>query len=197
MMSWFQLGIADFTLLGAIGGVSAIIGGWFSRYFFPKLLQDRRHTLEDRSETHRFRLKRQELLFDRELVAVEKLFVLHETAFGIQAGPYDDDPDFWGSTIAPSLGEWDEVLTRFIKNHGTVLSDETLAHIHGARTAARLGFTSYCEDIAPSGEVPDYSPGATTIKYMKEFASELFDARRQSRTDLAIGSLGRESAQTN
>ena len=195
MASWFQLGIADFTVVGLIGLLSGAIGGWFAKYLFPKLLQERKHELEDRSETHRFRLKRHELLFEREFSAVEKLFVFYESTLSFQAGPYDDDPDHFGSIVAPSLGGIDEQLTALIKNHGTVLSDETLDLLHSARSEARLGFTSYCEDIAPADTGPDYSPSKSTMKHLRAFADHLYGARQQARADLSARALANKKAE--
>lgn len=196
MASWFALGFADFTVVGLIGLITGAVGGWFSKYLFPKLLQERKHELEDRSETHRFRLKRHDLLFEREFSAVETLFILYETTLSFQAGPYDDDPEHLGSIIAPSLGAIDEQLTKFIKNHGTVLSDKTLEHLRSARSEARLGFTSYCEDIAPNDGGPDYSPSETTMNHLVKFATRLGDAREHARADLAEGALARKREQS-
>lgn len=190
MASWFSLGFADFTLVALIGILTGAISGWFSKYIFPKWLQEKKHELEDQSEMHRFQIKRQELMFDREFAAAEKLFVFYENAMSFQAGPYDDDPDHFGSIAAPKLGEWGVQITELIKENGTVLSDPTLKRLRRARHFARLGDTSWAED-KPEDNGPDYSPSKSTMDYLSEFAKNLDAAREQARADLTTGRVGR------
>lgn len=96
-----------------------------SGYVFPKWLQKQKSELEVEAEKLRFKLEHQELTFERELLAAEEVFRLHDSILGTPRFP---DPD-WSDAqilIADKFGNLENQTTKFLGKHGVAISEKCI-----------------------------------------------------------------------
>lgn len=186
MASWFSLGLADFTLVALIGIVTGAIGGWFSKYWFPSLLQRQRHELDIKSEIHRVEMKRREMLFESELHAAENLLSFVDHALDQFAGPDHDEPDIYYDGIARNFHSLEEKISLLVRKHEAALPDAAVDHLKTARMEAKRGSYSYALDGQDS-EAPTFDLSDQTIAHAKKLEGCLREASASARSDLRKG----------
>lgn len=187
-MEWLSGELAKLGLLGIYGLLAGGVGGLLSGYLFPKLLQKHKSELDVEAEKLRFRLKRQELMFNRELEAAEAYFRLHDLILGTARAP---DPD-WSDAqiiIAEQFIALEEQLTKFLQKHGVAISEAATNSIKSARSEANQGSFAVGMDT-PEGEyAPGQYPGQEVKTYVDAFWARIEEARNQIRKDLDNGSM--------
>lgn len=183
MASWFSLGLADFTLVALIGILAGAIGGWFSKYWFPSVLQHQRHELDIKSETHRAEMKRREMLFASELKAAESLLSFVDHALDQFAGPDHDDPDLYYDGIARDFESLEKKISLLVRKHEAALPDAAVDLLKTARTEAKRGSHSYARDEQGT-DVPTFDLSDHTIAHATKLEGCLREASATARSDL-------------
>lgn len=168
---------------------SGAVGGFLSQYAFPALLQRHKFNLEASAEKGRALLKRQELMFDRELIAAEQFFTFAHEALKQSAGPANDDIEQYYDGIASNFINIEHNLEQLIRSNGVGLSEKATDLINQAIDKARVGSHEYGQDIAEQN-TPDYNLSDETEKYAEELTKLLRSTIKQIRLDLKNGSFG-------
>lgn len=191
-MDWLSGELGKIGLLGIYGLVAGGIGSLLSGYLFPSWLQKRKSELDVEAEKIRFKLKRRELMFDRELIAAEAFFQFHDRVLGTARTP---DPD-WSEAqiiIAERFVSLESQLTKFLEGHGVAISESATKSIKAARNAANQGSfavgTDTEEGVYKPGDYPDHE----VQTYVDAFWASIEEARAQIRSDLDNGSMSENS----
>ena len=160
MVDWPELVQTGLSAVGALGGVGVI--AWFVAkktvdHNSKKWLQDHQGELDHQLETHKAELegeadkrrlayKRQELMFEREVLAAQAFFQLYDDVYPKAGGP---NPD-WDSDAVPEIaenyGETEEKIAEFVRSHGVGLSAETITLLNRAVNEAREGYFLFGEE---------------------------------------------------
>lgn len=187
-MDWLATEIGKLSLLGVYGLVAGAVGSLLSGYVFPKWLQKQKSDLEVEAEKLRFKLKRQELMFERELLAAEEFFRLHDSILGTPRFP---DPD-WSDAqiiIADKFGVLEDQITTFLDKHGVAISESTSTSLTSARHIANQGSFDVAQETSEGEYEPGQYPSKIVQKAVDEFWERIEEARKQMREDLSNGSL--------
>lgn len=187
-MDWLATEIGKLSLLGVYGLIAGAVGSLLSSYIFPKWLQKQKSELEVEAEKLRFKLKRQELMFDRELLAAEEFFRLHDSILGTPRFP---DPD-WSDAqviIADKFGSLEDQITKFLDKHGVAISESTSKSLTSARHIANQGSFDVAQETSEGEYEPGQYPGKIVQKAVDDFWKRIEEARKQIREDLSNGSM--------
>lgn len=188
-MEWMTGELARLGLLGIYGLLAGGVGGLLSGYIFPKWLQNHKSELDVQAERLRFKLKRQEMMFTRELEAAEAFFRLHDLILGTARVP---DPD-WSDgqiIIAEKFVALEGQLTKFLQKHGVAISEAATDYVKAARGHANQGSFAVGRDTTEGEYKPGQDPSKEVKDYVEAFWANIEDARKQMRKDLDWGSLG-------
>jgi ribosomal 50S subunit-associated protein YjgA (DUF615 family) len=139
-------GLAAVTALGGVGVVSAGVAKLMSDHTSKKWLQEHQGKLNEALETHRselakvtdvhrMTLKRQELIYQRELEAGDALMKVWRASY-----PQYRFPDMtWDDAcedVAGNLGSLEKALEDFLESHSVAISGTVRDLIEAARSEA-------------------------------------------------------------
>ncbi len=170
------------TVLTWFGGgvvVSGLVAKWISDHASQRWLQAHKGQLDQLLDTHKSQLsneaerlklslKRQELIFSREIEAADALIKLHRDLY-----PKHTRPDMeWTDAcedIALRLGQVESSLDTFLAHHSAVIGDDVRAKVETA--LAEAGSEKFFAVIGP-GEATD-----DAIKVGEKVLEAISDAR--------------------
>lgn len=170
------------AVIGWFGGavvVSGLVAKWISDHAsqrwlqdhkgqLDKLLETRKSELSNEAERLKLSLKRQELIFNREIEAADALMKLHRDIY-----PKHSRPDMeWTDAcedIALRLGQVEGSLDDFLANHSAVIGDDVRAKVETA--LAQAGSEKFFAASTP-GEATD-----DAIKVGEKVLVAITDAR--------------------
>ena len=136
-------------VLGAVGGVAVVAGGvaaWVSNHLSSRWLQTHKGALDRELETHRsalaketedhkLKLKRQEMLFQRELEAADAFMALWRKVWPQYSHPEMEWLDAC-EDVAVRLGSIEQLLEDYLERHSVAISSEMRDVIDEAKTAS-------------------------------------------------------------
>ncbi|WP_239806393.1 hypothetical protein [Croceicoccus hydrothermalis] len=191
-MDWLATEIGKLSLLGIYGLIAGAAGSLLSGYIFPKWLQKQKSELEVEAEQLRFKLKRQELMFERELKAAEDFFRLYDKILGLPRVP-DADWSEGQLIIAEKFYGLESQLTKFLNKHEVAISERSSKSLASARHIANQGSFDVAQETSEGEYEPGQYPGQIVQKAVDEFWERIEEARKQIREDLSNGSLANPS----
>ncbi|GGB67536.1 hypothetical protein [Henriciella pelagia] len=171
------LGAITFTALLSV--FSAIVGGVFVHFLFPRLLMNKRHEFDIKMENHRAKLKRLELLLDREIEAADAYLKLAEELEPNYLWPGMD----WHEAcvrFSSDLGIAEQKLKAYLARYSFVIPDEMRKQLLRAEnTAAESKFEPPSDDFEPSEDVVAGADKVlrTVIDTREELVASIRDGR--------------------
>jgi hypothetical protein len=186
--------------LGGVGVVSAGVSAWIGGIVSSRVIQKQKAKLDEQLETHkdmllreadrnRLLLKRQELMFERELAAAIEFLKVQANVVPDTWAP---DLDWYDAQerIAENLISHDQALKKLLDQHSVSLSAEARKLIGSAKSAANSGSFGVAQETTEGEYEPGSGPSDAVRKIVDEFYETMQAAEIQIRQDLRAGSLG-------
>lgn len=162
--------------------MAGLVAKWVSDHAAARLLQEHKGKLDSALETHKaalgkdaeaykLSLKRQELIFQREVEAGDALMKLWRVIYPAYRFPDMDWHDAC-EDVAAELGSVEKAIGEYIEKHGVAVSSEVLRLLEQAHGDAAVGKFSVLED----GEA---QPGSAV-----QAAEAVLDALKQAREQM-------------
>ena len=189
-------------MLGALGGVSTV--AWFvakltTEHKSKKWLQSHKSELDTElathkgelsreTERHKLMFKRQELMFERELLAAEVFYRVYDSIWPVFIDPEDDYLTLQ-TQIAINFSNYGKKLEKIIFDHSVAISETALDFIKEAQVKTTEG--DYIIALETGGESyePEGHASEPVCKVVDEFVHLMREARKQIQIDLKIGSM--------
>jgi hypothetical protein len=176
MKPW-ELFITIIAMLGGAGVVAGGVAAFVAKFFSDRMLEKQKAELGQETErlkgelvkdteTHKLKLKKQELLFAKELEAATEFFDLHRQIESKYRHP-DMEWDEALTDVVEDFGSTEDRLQKFIAKYGPVLSD-----------ANRKGL-ELCMSMASNDRFTAAGVGHGDMKTAKESAEELLETLKQ------------------
>lgn len=198
MMGWDDA----LKVVAALGGVSVIAGAvaaWIGNLVSSRVIERQKATLAEQLETHkdtllreadrnRLLLKRQELMFEREIEASVAFLRLHSKVV----------PDAWApdldwldaqTRIAEELCSHESDLKKLLEKHSIAFSKDARKLICAARSEAISGWFEVAQETTEGRYGLNYGPSDRVRKHVDEFYERMKEAEAQIRQDLKAGSF--------
>jgi hypothetical protein len=154
------------ALFGGAGVIAATVAAFVAKTFADRSIEKHKASLEQETErlkselgkdleTHKWKLKRNEIIFAKQLAAAEDFFELHRKLRPTYSHP-DMDWHEARHSVLDNFGRSERHLEEFIAKHGPVLSDETRTIVQKCRDFAsnekfanvQGGYDARAEDVA-------------------------------------------------
>jgi len=152
-------------------------------------MDNHRHELENFADRRRLLLKREELMFERELSAAAEFMEIMDSVLP-KTWTYHDEWHHAQMHIAERLHIHKNQLQSYYARHSVALGSKAREHISTAIMEANDGALAVGDET--SGE--DYSferePGPIVCEFVDDFYKAMKSAEEQLRSDLKNGSFG-------
>lgn len=189
MTTWGDIASTGLSAVVAVGGVGAISAGvaklvsdhmsqrWLqeNKGKLDQALETHRSELAKETETYRLTLKRQELIYQRELEAGDAFMKVWRVIYPQYRFPNMDWHDAC-EDVAGVLGKVETVLENYLESHTVAISPTVRELIESARSEAAS------EKFVDQG--PDTTPPRSAVDAAEKVLDALRDARDQILTDL-------------
>jgi|SRR5579864_92347 len=144
---WAILGKA-LALLGGVGVVAGAVAAFVGKFFADRSIEGHKAALTQETEklkaelgkdteTHKWNLKKKEILFQKEIEAASEFFELHR-----KLEPKFRHPDMdWyeaAEDVIESFSESEDKLAKFIAKHGPVLSAKNRSALDECKRLASI-----------------------------------------------------------
>lgn len=189
MIDWNEAVTTGLKAVAALGGVAAVAGAVaksVSDHASKKWLQENKGKLDEALETHKaalaketeahkLTLKRQELLFARELEAADAFMAVWRKIWPQSSRPNMD----WHEAcedVALRLGTVEKLLEDYLERHSVAIGTSVREKIEKAHSQAAS------EKFFDDG--PDVQPPALAVKAAEHVLEALTDARDRVLSDL-------------
>lgn len=185
--------------LGGIGAMSAGISAWIGTIVSSRVIEQQKAKLNEQLETHkdallreadrnRLMLKRQELMFERELAAAVDFLKVQASVVPDSWAP---DLDWYDAQerIAEKLFSHDRELKKLLDQHSVALSKEARKLIGSAKATANSGSYEVAQETVEGEYERGVGPSDTVRKTVDEFYEQMQKAETQIRQDLRSGSF--------
>lgn len=190
ILSSFEVSLGELTFLTIYGLIAGAFGSLLSGYIFPELLQKHKSELEVKADKLRYKLKRQELMFERELHAAQAFFQFYDSLDAGIVTPYGDQDDYQYH-IAEKFGRIEKQLQDFLQIHSIAVNEEVRVLISEAKQIAKQGDYEIAKDGQNDPDLPfEYSPSDEIREMVNTFEQKVRKARDKIYTSLETGSFG-------
>lgn len=108
--------------LAAFGGVIAFFANWFGNFWATRIAQKAKAELDKEIESHKFRLKKSDFIFQKEYEAASELSALFR---GILPNHPYPDMDWYEACdhMALNFDDTEKKFSDFLMRHGAILPD--------------------------------------------------------------------------
>lgn len=204
MATWpelVQTGVAAVSALGSVGAIAWFVAKrtvdhnskkWLKDHQseLDRQLADHKAELEGEADKRRLAHKRQELMFEREVLAAKAFFELYDDVYPKARGP---EPDWYYDAvpeIAEDYSEIEDKIAAFLRTHRVGLSEETITLLNRAQNEAREGSFLVGEETQGAAyEQGRLEAGTAVRESVDRFWSNFTEAGEKIRSDLKSGTL--------
>lgn len=198
MISWDDA-LKVVGTLGGVGVISAGIAAWIGNLVSSRVVEKQKAKLAEQLETHkdtllreadrnRLMLKRQELMFERELAAATAFLKVQGS---VVPDPWAPDLDWCDAQerIAENLCSLDRDLKELLDQHSVSLSNEARQLIGSAKAIANSGSFEVAQETKEGEYERGYGPSDAVRKIVDDFHEAMQKAETQIRRDLKSGTF--------
>lgn len=190
ILSSVEVSLGELTFLTIYGLIAGGLGSLLSSYVFPELLQKHKSELDVKADRLRYKLKRQELMFERELHAAQAFFQFYDSLDAGIVTPYGDQYDYQ-CHIGEKFGRIEKQLQDFLQIHSIAVNEEVRVLISEAKQIAKQGDYDIAKDSQNDPDLPfEYSPSDEIREMVNTFEQKVRKARDKIYISLETGSFG-------